>query len=365
MMNPLFPRRYLAENVETALLDAIRENRFGEFLPGERRLATILGVSRPTLRIALGVLTKQGHLRIEQGRRTRIVNPGDSPKETVSTGRVMLLSKDPIHLLSPAMLFAIDLIRGQLEERGLRLEYRSCHAFQHAEPDRGLDRLVTEDPSDAWLLLHAPARVQEWFSKKQIPAIIVGSPADGVELPGLDTDFKPAVRHAFGKLTKLGHPANRIALLIPDLALPGHRAMREGFIEAGGTESAVLRHPMEFDGISEWVDRRFVRVATIPSAVIVAWPKMTISLVTRLGLGHGWKIPEKLSVICLSDDPAFAMVQPPVDHYRRDVQRYVSLMVRLILRTTKRISEVDETRNLMPEYIKGGTISTYQAPAVK
>lgn len=356
MMKPLLPRRYLAENVETALLDAIRENRFGEFLPGERRLATLLGVSRPTLRVALGVLTKQGHLRIEQGRRTRIMNPGDAPKEIVATGRVMLLSEKPMHLLSPAMLFAIDLIRVQLEERGLRMEYRSCHAFRHAEPDRGLERLVHEDPSDAWLLLHAPAGVQEWFSRKKLPTIIVGTPADGVELPGLDTDFKPAVRHAFGKLIKAGHAPERIALIIPDIELPGHRAMREGFLESGGDETAVLRHPVELGGISEWIDRKFVQSPGAHTAAILAWPKMTLALITRLGLGHGWKIPGRLSVVCLSEDPAFLMVQPPVSHYARDVQRYVTLMIRLILRTTKQLSDADETRNLMPEYIKGGTV---------
>lgn len=357
-MKPLPPRRYLAENVETALLDAIRDNRFGEFLPGERRLATTLGVSRPTLRIALGVLTKQGHLSVEQGRRTRIVRPGAGAKKKAATGRVTLLSKNPLHLLTPSILFAIDLLRGQLEERGLHLEYRSCHAFPHADPDRGLERVVAEEPSDTWLLLHAPAEVQAWFSRKQLPAIVVGTPADGVELPGLDTDFKPTVRHAFGRLTKSGHAPDRIALLMPDLELPGHRAMRTGFLEAGGTTAAVLRHPVEFDDIAKWIDRRFVHPPGPYTAAIVAWPKMTLALVTRLGLGHGWKIPGRLSVICLSDDPAFAVVQPPVNHYRRDVQRYVAMLLRLIQRTTKQLSDADESRTLMPEYVKGGTVAT-------
>lgn len=50
------------------------------------------------------------------------------------------------------------------------------------------------------------------------------------------------------------------------------------------------------------------------------------------------------------------MVVPPVNHYRRDTQRYVSLVMRLILRTTKHLAEPEETRSLMPEYVKGGTI---------
>lgn len=361
-MKPLLPRRYLAENVESALLEAMREGRFGEFLPGERRLAELLGVSRPTLRVALGILTKQGHIRIEQGRRTRItcVPAAATPERT--TGRIVLLSKNPLHELTPGTLYAIDLLRSHLEERGLRLEHKACHAFLHADPDRGLERLVSNDPADAWLLHQAPAGVQAWFSRKQLPAIVMGTPADGVELPGIDTDFRPTARHAFSQLTKLGHSPERIALIVPDLNLPGHRAMIAGFLESGGLEANVMRHPADFSGITEWIDRRFVQTPRAPAAVIVDWPKMTLALLSRLAMGHGWKIPERLSVINLSDDPSLTMLVPPVNHYKRDVQRYVSLMVRLVLRTTKHLSDAEETRNLMPEYVKGGTIAP-AAPA--
>lgn len=357
MTNPLLPRRYLPEDVETALIEAIREGRFGDFLPGERRLATLLGVSRPTLRVALGVLTKQGRIKIEQGRRTRIMRPDLVGAPPTATGRVTLLTVGELHQLSPADLLVIDLLRARLETSNLRLEHRACHAFQHVDPDRGLERLVAEDPSDAWLLLQAPPRVQSWFHSRGLPAIVIGTPTAGADLPGVDTDYRPAVRHAFAQLVKAGHAPESISLVLPDIDLAGHRAMLDGFAEGGGSSASVMRHPVDFSLVGAWVDRRFVMPVRRPSAVIVAWPKMTLALLTRLGLGHGWKIPERLSALCLSHDPAFEMINPPVGHYRRDPARYVAVLAKLILRTTKSLVEPDESRSLMPEYVKGGTVA--------
>ena len=356
MLNPIPPRRYLAEEVESVLLAAIREGRFGEFLPGERRLAQMIGVSRPTLRLALGVLVKRGDLRVERGRRTRIVAASTAPAE-VKTGRVVVLSQQSLHGLTPGMLFAVDLLREQLEGRHIHLELRMCAAFRQAAPERALAKMVESEPADVWLLHQAPKAVQRWFSENKRPAIIIGTPADGVALPGVDTDFRPAARHAFAQLVKAGHEPGRIALVLPDIDLPGHRAMATGFTDAGGAPAAVLRHPADAEAIPEWVDRRFARIARPPTAVIVAWPLTTLSLLTRLGFGHGWTIPGRLSAICLSDDRVLEMISPPVNRYNRDARRYVSLLTRLVLRSMRGLAEAGETRNLMPEYVKGGSVA--------
>lgn len=357
MSSLLPPRRYLPEDVELALIDGIREGRFGDFLPGERRLAALLGVSRPTLRVALNMLIKQGRIRVEQGRRTRIVHDVESRATPAATGRVILLTAEALHLLSPADLLIVDLLRARLESAGLRLEHRACPAFGRVNPGRGLERLLCDDSADAWLLLQAPPRVQSWFYARRLPAIVMGTPAPGVDLPGVDTDYRPAVRHAFGQLTKAGYSPDSIALVLPDIDLAGHRAMLDGFAEAGGSPGSVLRHPVDFSAIGAWVDRRFVLTSRRPGAVIVARPKMALALLTRLGLGHGWKIPERLSALCLSHDPAFGMVQPAVGHYRRDPERYVGVLVKLILRTIKGLVEPGESRRLMPVYQKGGTVA--------
>jgi GntR family negative regulator for fad regulon and positive regulator of fabA len=63
-----------AEIAETRLLDAILDGRFpiGSTLPGERDLATQIGVTRPTLREALQRLSRDGWLEIQHGKPTRV-----------------------------------------------------------------------------------------------------------------------------------------------------------------------------------------------------------------------------------------------------------------------------------------------------
>ena len=59
---------------EEALVTAILDSRFaaGSYLPGERDLATELGITRPTLREALRRLERDGWLSINQGKPTRV-----------------------------------------------------------------------------------------------------------------------------------------------------------------------------------------------------------------------------------------------------------------------------------------------------
>jgi GntR family negative regulator for fad regulon and positive regulator of fabA len=63
-----------AEIAENRLIHAILEGRFPIHspLPGERQLADLLGVTRPTLREALQRLARDGWVDIQQGKSTRV-----------------------------------------------------------------------------------------------------------------------------------------------------------------------------------------------------------------------------------------------------------------------------------------------------
>ena len=63
-----------AELTDQRLIQAILQGEFppGSALPGERALATQLGITRPTLREALQRLARDGWLTIQQGKPTRI-----------------------------------------------------------------------------------------------------------------------------------------------------------------------------------------------------------------------------------------------------------------------------------------------------
>lgn len=65
-----------AEVAESRLITAILDGRFpiGEPLPAERELANQLGVTRPTLRETLQRMARDGWIRIQHGRPTRVRN---------------------------------------------------------------------------------------------------------------------------------------------------------------------------------------------------------------------------------------------------------------------------------------------------
>lgn len=66
----------LHSRLESTLRDLIRDRQIqtGTILPGELELAAQVGVSRHTVRHALGVLTNEGLLRRERGRGTTVVS---------------------------------------------------------------------------------------------------------------------------------------------------------------------------------------------------------------------------------------------------------------------------------------------------
>src|SRR5580700_5750740 len=60
--------------------------RAGDELPSERELASTLGVSRETVRAAIGVLHARRMIQVNQGSRTRVLGPGPfSLHDSVST----------------------------------------------------------------------------------------------------------------------------------------------------------------------------------------------------------------------------------------------------------------------------------------
>ena len=73
-----FVRTYLSDTVAAHLKTCIHSGAFHGQLPGERRLAQELGISRPTVRLALALLAAEGVIERTNGRTTRMRVVGTS-----------------------------------------------------------------------------------------------------------------------------------------------------------------------------------------------------------------------------------------------------------------------------------------------
>ena len=81
-------KRTVKDQISDKLIYMIHSGllRVGDELPSERELATTLGVSRETVRAAMGVLQARKMIEVSQGARTRVLGTGPySLHESVST----------------------------------------------------------------------------------------------------------------------------------------------------------------------------------------------------------------------------------------------------------------------------------------
>lgn len=361
MTSPI-TRPNLPDVVEKHLREAISRGDFREFLPGERPLAETFKVSRPTLRRALAALAAEGILRQQSGCATRILRTdlteGAKPP---GPARVIFLSAQPLHRLSTNTVLAFDMLGKKLSASGMELRFAECHAFLQNEFQRTLDSFLKSSPAGTYVLHYAPGPVQRHLAQKGIPCVVMGSPDKAAGLRGVDTDFAPAARHAMGELKRLGHAPERTVLALPKLELAGHAAITEAFFKAGGRPASVLRHPVDFEIMPSWIGTHvlpLLRAKNGPTALITGWPRFTVGLVSALGMRHGLAIPENLSVVCLADDPTFDMLIPSVSRYRRNDNKYVNRLAKIILDTASHRKPAGPLLALIePDFIAGGTLA--------
>lgn len=353
-------RHFLPDAIEDRILEALRRGDYRETLPGERTLAEAFGVCRPTLRRAIKSLVAKGYLKPERGRPTRILAvPAKGGSDAKPNRRVVFLSSHPLHGLSAGTMLSYDLLSAELAASGYELHSTDCEAFRTRQCEPTLAALVRQWPACAYILHQAPPCIQEWFSRNRIPACVMGSPAEGASLPAVDTDFMPAATHAVGALRRQGHDPRRILLLIPRLDLAGHRAMGEGFLNAGGSPSNIIEHPLDDCVWGKWIAQKLLPLLQGPeaaTAIVTGWARFTVGLQSALGCRFGITVPETVSIVCLADDPVFDMLIPRVTRYRRNPGRFVRHLKRLVLDLAKRRPVPPGPSFLVPELVPGATL---------
>lgn len=359
-MRSQLPRHYLSDLLEQRLREAIERGDYQETLPGERTLAATFGVSRPVLRQALTKLAAHGWIAQTHGKACRVIKQHERHVDT-RTNRVLFHSSHPFHELSAGTMLAYDLLDQALAKAGLELMFLPCQVFRERSFTSNLQKLVHDFPADVRILHQAPAPVQKWFADQSTPCVVMGTPASDAPLPGIDTDFAPAAEHAMHMLQRRGHAPKRIRLMIPSLDLAGHHATLEGFLRAGGERSSLLRHPVETTELGVWLAQEFVPLlldeGNPPTATITVWPRFTVGLVSGLATRFGIRLPERLSVVCLQDDPAFDMLIPRITRYIRPAESYIQRLGKMIIQAAKGHPPLPGCTRVIPELCEGDSVA--------
>jgi hypothetical protein len=174
-----------AEQTAAVLREALQKGMWRERMPGERELSRQLNVSRPTLRLALDQLSREGLLKSVPGR-TRVIVRAAATAKVQQSQVVGLLTPLPLQEVSPFALCWMDKLRELLAAAGLQLEIHSGRRWYSRRPEKDLAALTHQVPAAAWVLFVTNERMQRWFAKSGLAGVLSGSSHVGVELPSVD-----------------------------------------------------------------------------------------------------------------------------------------------------------------------------------
>lgn len=156
--------------------------QYKEYLPGERRLSTYLGVSRTVIQEALKIIQNYGLIEIAHGKRTRIV-PRKVYAQTAPPKLVCMLAKGSMHELSRSAALVLVKLHEILHEAGYTLRTFHLGPTDIGPSIRRIRQLVQENPASCWVVRSGNASIQKFFDGCGIPTFLIAYAGEGISLP--------------------------------------------------------------------------------------------------------------------------------------------------------------------------------------
>jgi DNA-binding LacI/PurR family transcriptional regulator len=355
---PLVPQRTsLAEQTAAVLREALQKGMWRERMPGERELSRQLNVSRPTLRLALDQLRREGLLKSVPGR-TRVIVRAAARAKVQQSQVVGLLTPLPLQEVSPFALCWMDKLRELLAAAGLQLEIHSGRRWYSRRPEKDLAALTHQVPAAAWVLFVTNERMQRWFAKSGLAGVLSGSSHVGIELPSVDFDYCAVCRHAVGQFLLRGH--RRIVLLLQASGAAGDNESEAGFLEAfqrgAGAHATpiVVRH----DGTPENIRHRLdvlLGQAPRPTAFLVGRSMPALMVASEL-MRRGVQVPRDAALIARDSDHFLEYFSPALARYRANPDVHARRLARLVIQLARGATRQSRQVRIMPEFLKGESL---------
>jgi DNA-binding LacI/PurR family transcriptional regulator len=306
----------LAAQTAAILRDRILSGEWHKWLPGEHELCAQFRVARMTLRGALAQLERAGLIRARQGRRREIVMRRRRSAPGLS-GRVLLLSPMPLHVLPPYDVFWANELREALEKVGFHFEIHAERGLYGHGSGAGLERLMEQLRPAGCVLLYSTQKMQMWFSRRRLPCVIVGSRHPGVQLPSVDKAQRAVCRHAVGLFLARGH--RRLVLLSPESGAAGDLESEEGFHEGithgkhADLQGSVVRHDGTVRDLCDKLDL-LCRRPERPTGLLVLRALNVLTVMGHL-MRSGLRLPEDVALISRDHEPFLERMVPSVARY--------------------------------------------------
>jgi len=336
--------------------EAIAAGEWKHDLPSERTLASELRISRSCLRQALKNLTDEGIVtQATQSRRRKILKLPSSKIDSPAQQVIFLTPKLELEATIPTLIQIAEL-RNILGKSGHTVTTLSPTFYNHQHVKGSSLRKFTDNyPGAKWVLHQSPQHVQRWFDQESIPAVILGSRFPDISIPNIDVDLQSACRHATGHLLAQGH--HRLGLIRFRTHLAGDDFALQGMTEAIAANPqhntipapTIIEHNFHSDNLATTLNNLY-STPTPPTALIAVNDHHFISTFTHL-MHRGLRIPEDVSMICLTDNPELKHFQPLPTYYSSGQQR-IKAIARHLLNPSVKSSIL-----VVPEMIQGKSVA--------
>lgn len=326
MAEPL-DRKPLAERVADTIAGRIQEGEWPDGLPGYRILAARFEVSWRTARKALEILEERGQLSAPAKGKSRQVRKTPSYSETLSTtplpgalaGTLLVITSSRT-ILDLAERTELSELMLNWTSKGGKTQQVDVDYQRFRKPASYLRRLINNYGAEAILMREAPRVWVNAAIDQPLPLYFLGGDVPS-EKESQVSGYSFSVMQAITDTVKLLRSRGHERIIVPnsgrskayrEAVLAGIRA---GFGDATNPLSSSQGCPYFAEHEPEaW--QRYWKSALQKSratAVITATETGLLSLHGYCS-SEGWKIPDDLSVICLSASETLQWFHPPTDY---------------------------------------------------
>lgn len=332
-------RPSLVATVADILRRDLQKGVWREYLPGEHRLCEQLQISRPTLRLALNRLQREGLIEVSQGQRRRITGRARTLKRrSKAPTTIGVLTGLPYHMLSSFSLFLLGKLERCIYEAGHRFEMCASTYPGSAQTNRQLDRLISESKADYWVFLGFLGSLRYWENRYRGRILVVDARRSDRSLACIGVDTRAMAYHSVGAFLRRGH--TRIALVNPRVDPSRDKLIEDGF-RAGFAASKLPHESAVLTGHTGTVESihgalgKLIRSKMPPTALLVTRPQHAVTALTYL-IRQGVRVPRDMSLISLGYDPVIDLVHPLLSYYGTDWELFGKRLCRMVLQMAER-----------------------------
>lgn len=333
----------------------IEDGVFRDQLPGERALCEELGVSRPTLRLALQELQREGWIAADKKKARRILTrPGS--RNTQQEMRVVFL-RSASTALTPVEPSLDYFLAHHFQLAGCDFILKILPHGALADPGAALRNLMSRLRPKLWILMGCPLAAQRWFQEHHLNCLVCGSTYPGIDFPFLDEDYHAVCRHACGLMLAAGH--THLGLILPEPMFPGDQESREGFLEGlalsrkKGLELSIIHTLGTPESVVDAVGKLLAQ-DRVPSAWLVSNPYDCATALTYLH-SRNIKVPGGISLLCRNSRTSIKYLVPTIARYEKNNEKFRRTLLQLALHLLKEGVLAKREHLIMSAYVPGGS----------